>query len=469
MKKFFSLSIIFFCCTLIGALVADGSLFYFVKFSKPSVALTSKNKGIPARGASFYISARDNRIGLNSLKVSLKDSKGKKFEIFNKKYNSKNATRLAKEKITINPALLNCADGSATLSITASDSSFWKNSITKTKPLVIDTELPQISEVTTQHYGSAGGSLVVFYRAQNEFVESGAVIDNYYFKGFKVDEVKTNNSTDASHVVIAPILEDFNPQEDFVKLYIKDAVGNQSLTTPHQVIKSISFPAVRMALSREFFEKTAEKLLPRYERTSGKSISRDDNPSSKQLVNHFRLINHELRKLNDAQIIEVAKKTSSQKLWHEVFEKPLAAKMTASFGERRKYFLNELEAGGSVHRGYDLADTQGALVKASNDGKVLYCGDLGIYGNTVIIDHGQSIQTLYGHLASLNCNEGKLVKKGEKIGITGATGLAGGEHLHFEIRAHGIPVDPKEWLDTNWIKTRFSDPISAINNQNTKE
>ena len=109
------------------------------------------------------------------------------------------------------------------------------------------------------------------------------------------------------------------------------------------------------------------------------------------------------------------------------------------------------------HLGIDLASTQNAPIPAANAGKVVFAGPLGIYGQTVILDHGMGLQTLYGHLSSIQVAPGDVVAKDQIIGISGQTGLALGDHLHYGVLIAGIPVNPVEWWDPNWIKTRITD------------
>jgi murein DD-endopeptidase MepM/ murein hydrolase activator NlpD len=79
---------------------------------------------------------------------------------------------------------------------------------------------------------------------------------------------------------------------------------------------------------------------------------------------------------------------------------------------------------------------------------------LGIYGNCVVIDHGLGVQSLYGHLSSFDVKVGDTVTKGQPIGRSGMTGLAGGDHLHFTMLVGGRMVTPVEWWDPHWIADR---------------
>jgi murein DD-endopeptidase MepM/ murein hydrolase activator NlpD len=91
-------------------------------------------------------------------------------------------------------------------------------------------------------------------------------------------------------------------------------------------------------------------------------------------------------------------------------------------------------------------------VEAANSGVISFVGDLGIYGNTVMIDHGLGLMTLYSHLSSMDVKVGDKVKQEQIIGKTGETGFAGGDHLHFGVYLQGVAILPKEWWDKKWIK-----------------
>ena len=88
--------------------------------------------------------------------------------------------------------------------------------------------------------------------------------------------------------------------------------------------------------------------------------------------------------------------------------------------------------------------------------------DVGIYGQTVVIDHGFGLLSLYAHLSYTSVASGQQVRRGDIIGNSGLTGLAGGDHLHFSILVHNTYVNPVEWWDGAWIENNISSKIRAV-------
>ena len=103
--------------------------------------------------------------------------------------------------------------------------------------------------------------------------------------------------------------------------------------------------------------------------------------------------------------------------------------------------LNTIRA----HKGVDYAAPHGTPVKAAGDGKVIFRGTKGGYGNTVIVQHGGNITTLYAHLARFNkkARVGSRVRQGDVIAYVGQSGLATGPHLHYEYRKNGVHLNPR--------------------------
>ena len=129
--------------------------------------------------------------------------------------------------------------------------------------------------------------------------------------------------------------------------------------------------------------------------------------------------------------------------------------MESGFADHRTYLHAGDEIDQQVHLGFDLASTANAPIRAANAGRVIFADYLGIFGNCVVIDHGMGLQSLYAHLSSIDAATGDEVGRDDVIGLSGQTGLAGGDHLHFAVLLHGQPVSPVEWWDANWIEDRI--------------
>ena len=178
-----------------------------------------------------------------------------------------------------------------------------------------------------------------------------------------------------------------------------------------------------------------------------------DDPSN--LVASFLRINRDLRKQNNATITALAAKTSPQMLWKGVFKQLVNTAVEAGFADQRTYFHGKDEIDKQVHLGFDLASTMAAPVQASNRGIIVHADYLGIYGNCVIVDHGMGLQSLYAHLSSIDVKVGDQVELGQTLGRSGATGLAGGDHLHFTMLLGGQAVTPVDWWSAQWIEDRI--------------
>ena len=131
-------------------------------------------------------------------------------------------------------------------------------------------------------------------------------------------------------------------------------------------------------------------------------------------------------------------KTSEHRFWTERFSYPLTnAIVTDTYGYSRITGTTAI-----AHKGVDFKAPRGTPVYAMNRGVVRLAKKLTVYGNTVVIDHGQGIQTYYMHLSSLKVEEGKVIDKGTLIGYSGSTGYANGPHLHVSVKVSKQSIDP---------------------------
>ena len=121
---------------------------------------------------------------------------------------------------------------------------------------------------------------------------------------------------------------------------------------------------------------------------------------------------------------------------------PVAGVVTSPFGLR----VHPLTGQRRLHAGIDLAAPTGTAVTAPAGGRVTIAGVAGGYGLLVVLDHGGGVTTRYAHLSRLSVRPGQRVAAGAVLGAVGSTGLSSGAHLHFEVRRHGVAVDPLPWL-----------------------
>lgn len=139
---------------------------------------------------------------------------------------------------------------------------------------------------------------------------------------------------------------------------------------------------------------------------------------------------------------------SNDKLWDGKFLLPSKARKSSPFGVKRSYNNGPVE---SYHKGLDFAANHGSPVLAPADGKVVVEGHVAdgfqLHGNTVILDHGHGVTSIYMHLSKISVKKGSLVHKGQKIGEVGHTGISTGPHLHWGVYLYGTSVDPEHFLN----------------------
>lgn len=124
------------------------------------------------------------------------------------------------------------------------------------------------------------------------------------------------------------------------------------------------------------------------------------------------------------------------------FQWPVVGTVTSPYG----YRIHPVYGTRKLHSGLDVGAPRGAPIASTSGGLVIFAGWRGGYGNTVIVDHGGGLTSLYAHMSQISVSEGTTVARGDVVGLVGATGTATGNHLHFEIRYDGVATDPAPYL-----------------------
>ena len=145
---------------------------------------------------------------------------------------------------------------------------------------------------------------------------------------------------------------------------------------------------------------------------------------------------------DNVAIFKAKKTVSKERFWKGEFIKPVKGEIANNFGARR--ILNGVDK--KPHSGNDIRARKGSEIKSPNDGRIIYIDETYYGGNTVIIDHGQGLSTLYMHLSKILVSHGERVRKGETIGLVGSTGRSTGPHLHWGAYFDGFKVDPASLL-----------------------
>lgn len=321
-------------------------------------------------------------------------------------------------------------DGPAVLRITAVSNDLRAKTATLVQDVEINTRPPVLSVDPGEHYVNQGGSGAVTFSASGYWTEAGVRVGQYKFRSFPLGQGRRISLYAYPHDVaegVVPVVYAANPS------------GAEVTARFHNKIFKKKIRRREMILTDDFLQKIFRELDPA---GGGHPVAR------------FVKINSDMRRANNQALSELRLKTADRMLWKGAFLQLANSKVEAQYMDTRDYFYQGQQIDQQIHFGFDLAVTAQTPVVAANDGTVVFAGRMGIYGNTVVIDHGWGLQSIYAHLSEIEVHAEQQVGKGQRIGRSGASGLAGGDHLHFAMQVDGVPVNPVEWWDGQWIRDR---------------
>jgi murein DD-endopeptidase MepM/ murein hydrolase activator NlpD len=345
-------------------------------------------------------------------------------------------TKTKNISLDVSPHALTLHDGEATMTLTAIDHSLFKNTHRIVEAITIETTPPQIALLSSSHNFNTGGTGLVVYRVSKPVEKTGVQVGQDFFAAYPIPL-----GGKPGFVVYFPVPSDSEKSSIRITVSARDRGGNEAVASVPHHLKAKKFRKDHVELTETFMSLKMPEFQQADSRLRGKSP-----------VETFVFVNETMRDENFKTIISLTQKTAGEQLWKGPFLRMKNAAPMALFGDRRTYGYEKKKIGESVHLGVDLASTAHAPIEAANSGNVVFKGPLGIYGNAVIIDHGLGIFSLYAHLSEMKVTEGQPVAKGDIIGISGSTGLAGGDHLHFSMLVGGRFVNPIEWWDPHWLQ-----------------
>ncbi|MEN6472961.1 MAG: M23 family metallopeptidase [Syntrophaceae bacterium] len=426
---------------LLGLACAIGAVFLFLEWEKPRI-VADPSLSVIGQHKVADIDFMDLQSGLRHIAVRLSQG-GKDIVLASADMDGKGVTQKTL-RVEVSPRDLGLTDGEALLTITATDFSPLKNTSTLTIKTTIDAVAPRIALLSTAHNVNPGGTCLAIFKLSKAVKTCGVRVGTDFFPAYA-----TKIKDKPCYVCYFAVPMDVKATTPMA-IVVEDKGGNTATAAiPFHIRTGQTFRADKLTLSARFLQNKAVEFEQHDRHLAGKSPEEI-----------FIAVNSQTRQENTKKIQSYCARSQPKQLWQGTFLRMQNSAPMARFGDKRTYLYEGQDLGGSVHLGVDLASTAHAPLEAANNGVVVFAEYLGIYGNTVIIDHGMGVASLYGHMNEIAVKPGQQVSKGTVIGTTGTTGLAGGDHLHFSILVGGRFVNPIEWWDPHWLKDNVEDKLN---------
>ncbi|MFW6123428.1 MAG: M23 family metallopeptidase [Thermodesulfobacteriota bacterium] len=394
----------------------------------------SEQAAVVGPKSAFTLKAGDQKSGLKEVKVTIRQAGQEKTVLSRSFPPGGEGGSTVEIPVSLDPKALGLQEGKATFSVKATDRS-WRNFFQgRGTDLTWDTEVQlvpiSVNFVAVSHLLHPGGTGLIVYQVNKTPKESGVQIGERFFEGYPAPKgPKGHYAAFFALPLDAPVSL---PAE----IVARAGVGNEAKQSVSLRLRAKRWRHDNMNLSEGFLNQVAAKFPEAHQ----------GDPLQTYLE-----VNRKMRQSNHDKIRQACAASQPEPLWSGAFQR-LLGKSMARFGDQRTYIYQKQAVDEQVHQGEDLASLIHSPVPAGNNGLVVLAEPLGIYGNTVILDHGMGVFSMYSHLSKIDVKEGDRVEKGKTLGLTGTTGLAGGDHLHFSMLVQGDFVNPVEWWDAHWVK-----------------
>ncbi len=392
----------------------------------------SEKVSVVSPKAAFTLQAGDRHSGLKDLRVAITQA-GQERVLLSRTFPPEGKAGSSVEvPVVLDAKSLGLQEGKATFNITAVDRS-WQNffqgrTARLTWDAVVNLVPISVSFVSASHRLQPGGAGLIVYRVNKTPKESGVRVKDHFFPGYPLPK-----GPQGHYAAFFAIPMDA-PASLQAEITAQAGVGNEAKQNVSLRLSPKRWRQDRMNLSEGFLQQVAAKF---------------PETSQGDLLKTFLEINQKKRQANHDKVRQTCAQSQPQPLWSGPFQR-FQGKPMARFGDRRTYVFQNRAVDEQVHQGEDLASFIQSPVPAAHNGVVALAEPLGIYGNTVILDHGLGVFSMYSHLSKIDVKTGERVEKGKILGPTGTTGLAGGDHLHYSVMIHGDFVNPVEWWDAHW-------------------
>ncbi len=448
-KKYISSQLLIFLGIVVGGCGIAASILFF-EGGRPVVNLDQTGDHLGGKAIIRY-SVSDTGSGLRAITVLASQNGVKKVlhsvTFPRSTYLGKIGPEEAAETVSFDSKKEGFSDGPMRIRFEAADYS-WRgwlqgNKTVIEKEVTVDTIPPQLEILHSEKYISPGGVGIAIYRlSDSQGGGSGVTINGRFNPGFLIGDGRANT-------YLAYFALPCDAQRiDSLAVSAVDPAGNQTIVPFTTVFKGVEQKHDTITIGEAFLSAKIPEFQQYYPEMQG------------DFIDKYLYANNTVRDQNNSKIYDLCRNPLPNRLWRDHFAR-MAGSSRAGFADHRSYIYNGTIIDKQVHLGMDIASTNRAEVRAANTGKVVFADYLGIYGNMILVDHGQGVFSLYSHLSRITVAPGADVDKKTVIGLTGTTGMAGGDHLHFSILVNGVFVMPKEWWDQHWIDVTIEAPISG--------
>lgn len=329
-------------------------------------------------------------------------------------------------------------EGEATVRVSVERPGTWLRRLPPTQAelsLPVRLRPPALDSAGVVATPTQSGSGVVRYRVGARATESGVEVGGYRFPGYPVP-----GGLVGERFALFGVPYDGADPSSF-RLVARDELGNEARVSFLSEIEPLPLKSSTIRLTDAFMNRVVPAIMAQTPELADQG----------NLLDNYLMLNGDLRRMNAERLVELASGSASRQLWSGQFRQMRNTQVMDHFAARRQYLYDGRVVDTQDHLGFDLASRVQDDVPAANSGVVVFAEYFGIYGNSVILDHGYGLQTLYSHLSRMDVVVGQEVATGERLGRSGQTGMAGGDHLHFAVLLGGLPVNPLEWFDAKWI------------------
>ena len=394
--------------------------------------------------------------GLAVWQLYIRDARGNRFVLAEENLPAgglfEPGTQRIQREVEIAPRELGLAEGTAELILQATGHAPLSrlgggDPITQT-PFTVDLTPPDLRVLSGPHRILQGGTDLMVYQTGKDAVRSGVLVGQTEFPG------SPGPFTDGERWVSLYSVPWNAPGDLNAAVYTEDAAGNRQTRRVPLAIRKRKQRAEEIRISDNFIRTKIEPLLTRYQQ-----------PIPETPTEAYLAVNRAMRQESEKELQALLAESAPQLLTTRALQQQRGTQVGSRFAEHRTYTYQGDPIDEQTHLGYDLASVRRAPVKAAGDGQVQWVGELGIYGKIVLIDHGLGLATLYAHLSQIDVEPGMQIARGEVLGRSGESGLAGGDHIHFSVTLRGHHVDPLEWWDAQWVKREILEPIQQAGAQ----